>query len=322
MELSSRRDLRQPDSWAGMIPPVVLPITEQGDIDFNSLDRLVKFLVANGSSALWVNGSSGDFTVLSPEEREQVVATAVAAAGTVPVIAQVGDASTRMTLRHAEAAVRAGASAVSVVTPYYAIYAEAELESHFRAVGAATGLPVFIYHLPSFTKVTLPIGLVTRLARDSAIVGFKESQADADYFRRLIGALAVAEAPVATYTGSAVLADVYLMMGATGILCGPSNFMPAPINRLYRAFRAGDMQEVRRIQQLIIAAMAPVSLPGRTTWSPSLAAYRYLLWELGVIDSPTATAPTIPLSADERRMLKERAVPAIVRAVDAVAAAG
>jgi 4-hydroxy-tetrahydrodipicolinate synthase len=302
-----------------MVPPVVLPFDDRGAIDFDSLGNLVRHLVANGANALWVNGSCGDFTSLSEEERADVVRAAVEAAAGVPVIAGVGDAATRPALRHAEAAVAAGANAVAVVPPYYALYAEDELARHVRLVASTSDLPVFIYYNPSFTKVTLSVGFVVELALDGVIVGFKDAAGDVDFFRRLINGLRAADVSIATYTASAVLADVYLLLGASGTMCGPSNFLPGPIKALLNAHTRGDTHETYRIRRVIEEAMSNVVLPARKTWPPFLAAYRYILWELGIISSPTNPPPVTPLSSTERKSLKSTALPPIIRANESIA---
>src|SRR5262245_34927013 len=117
-------------------------MTPDGELDPGSLRRQVEFLIAAGVSGLWVNGTTGEFFALEADERAAVVAEVVrAAAGWVPVIAQVGDTVTRRAARHALAAAEAGADYAAAVAPYYVAFSQAELLSYYRDLAATVPLP-------------------------------------------------------------------------------------------------------------------------------------------------------------------------------------
>src|SRR5947207_14501358 len=117
---------------AGILPPVLLPLTRNSEIDFDSLRRHLDFLLAGEVDAMWMNGTTGEFFALTEQECTQVVECAVKhVAGRVPAIAQVGDGSTRRAISKAEQALAAGADYLAVVLPYYLDYSQAELQRYY-----------------------------------------------------------------------------------------------------------------------------------------------------------------------------------------------
>src|SRR5579875_1637861 len=137
----------------GIIPPILTPLTDEEEVDHASLRRLVTYLLDQGVHGIWVTGTTGEFPCFDQAEREAIVRTVVeTVGGRVPVIAGIGDASTRLAIQHGRAAWRAGADAVALTAPYYYVNSQEELLDHFRAVRAAVDLPLMVYNIPQNVK--------------------------------------------------------------------------------------------------------------------------------------------------------------------------
>lgn len=295
---------------SGVVPPLILPLTEGGAIDFQGLERQVEFLLSSGVHGLWVNGSTGEFFALSPEERAEVVRFCVEqVGGRVPVIAQVGDTSTRRVLAHAGAALEAGADGLSVILPYYAIYAQEELKSHYREISRAVGRPIFLYQLPQMCKVALSVPNILELAKERILAGIKDSAGDVDFYYRLVRGVKNTGSSLRCFYGSSSLVDVGLYVGGHGVMCAIANLVPDLCCQAYAAAVRGDWDAARTANERILLLIDALTLRERTTWAPLIAAYKFVLRELGLICSDRVFEPLKPLTQEEKEGLRRKALP-------------
>src|SRR5258705_23434 len=147
-----------------------------GRVDLTALEGLCYRLIERGTAALAPCGTTGEGSLLTPDEHRQVVETTVeAAAGRVPVIAGAGSNNTRVAVELARSAERAGASALLAVTPFYLKPSQAGIVAHFRAIHDAVGIPVILYDVPARTGCALDDVTVKRLADLPRIVGLKRA---------------------------------------------------------------------------------------------------------------------------------------------------
>ncbi|WP_165962952.1 dihydrodipicolinate synthase family protein [Occultella glacieicola] len=304
-----------PHRLHGVLPPVVLPMTPDGEVDSASLESHVNHLVVAGVHGLWANGTTGEFYSLDGEGRAEVVRLCVkAAAGRVPVVAHVGDTSTSLAVRHAREALAAGAALVSVLPPYFVGFGQDELKAHYRALAHAIDGPVVAYHLPQFIPATLSIGSIVELVAEGVLCGAKDSSSDMVWLRRLQRRLREAGTPLPCLTGGSSVADLGYLLGAVGSVASTGNLTPRHLVRQYAAARAGDWDLVLALQdqsEELIELLAPpgtVAAPGLTT-----TVYKYLLSALGRIESEHSAAPQSQLTAQDRRHLDERVLPVIDR---------
>jgi len=298
------------EKLAGVVPPLVLPLNPSAEIDFESLDRQIDFLLAAGVDGLWVNGTTGDFFALDAEERARVVAAAVRrAAGRVPVIAQVGDTATRGAIAHGRRALEAGADAVAVVLPYYLDYSQEELRAHYRAVRRTIGAPLFLYQLPQMCKVALSIESIVELTDDGTLIGIKDSAGDVDFYYRLVRTVEKEGLALRCFYGASSLIDVGLYVGGHGVMSAVANLVPHLCRQAYREAAAGRWSEARAAHARVLDLIEALRLPGRSNWAPTVAVYKWLLCQLGVIRHDVVFEPLRPLSGEEQDLLKARALP-------------
>src|SRR5262249_58691037 len=146
------------------------------ELDVLGFDRLIEHVLEGGVHGLFLLGTTGEGPGLSQRLRAEVIDAACRrVAGRVPVLVGVTDPSFAETIRLARRAAAAGAQAVVLAPPYYFPLDQPELKGYVERVAGAVALPVFLYHLPSFTKVPFEPETVARLLERPNLVGLKDS---------------------------------------------------------------------------------------------------------------------------------------------------
>ncbi|MGN6272370.1 MAG: dihydrodipicolinate synthase family protein [Protaetiibacter sp.] len=294
-------------SFTGVIPPILTPYSEAGEIDILSLERLVESLIDHGVHGLFVLGSSGEAAFLTDaQRRELLVETVRITAGRVPVIAGVNDMTTNRVIDHVRIAADAGAEAIVATAPFYALPNATEVDAHFRAIAESTSLPLFAYDVPVRVHHKLEAELLVRLGLDRVIVGVKDSSGDDVAFRRLVAANRAAGSPLTLFTGHEVVADGALLAGADGVVPGLGNVDPAGYVRMFHAAKAGDWKLVQHEQERLAGLFEIVTqsehLGGEAA---GLGAFKTALVQLGVFDSNIMSRPITRLSGDAVDRIRE-----------------
>lgn len=159
----------------GSMPALVTPF-KNGELDLDTLKKLVEWHIEQGSTGLVPVGTTGESPTLSHEEHETVIETVVqAAAGRVPVIAGAGSNNTVEGIRLIRFAEKAGADAALVVTPYYNKPTQAGLIAHFTAMHDACNLPIVIYNIPPRSVIDMTPATMGELAKLPRIIGVKDA---------------------------------------------------------------------------------------------------------------------------------------------------
>jgi 4-hydroxy-tetrahydrodipicolinate synthase len=246
----------------GVIPPVVLPLDSHQEIDEGALRRETGFLLDSGVDALVVNGATGEGALLSPEESRRVCEVVVEeTAGRVPVIAGVIADSTRQAVHLGRLAREAGATALLVPPVHFLnLPTRAGLMGFFRDVGREVGLPVVLYNV--VPHLNLPPDLCLELAALPEVVAVKQSN---DNFHELADLLRQAAGRITVLTAIEDLLYPSLLLGSPGMVVAIAALLPDLCVALYRAVRAGDLGEARRLHERILpvarAVMVDESFP-------------------------------------------------------------
>ncbi len=287
-------------TFRGIVPPVLTPLTTEGEVDVASLERLVDHLVTEGVHGLFVLGSTGEVAYLTDEQRDLVVRTVVRAAdGRVPVMGGAIDLTTARVVERAKALVAAGADAVVATAPVYALNDLDEIERHLRAVAAAVDVPLFAYDIPVRVRTKLPADLLVRLGVEGVLAGVKDSSGDDVGFRRLVAANAAAGSPLALFTGHEVVVDGMLLLGADGVVPGLANVDAGGYVRLWDLAQAGKWDDAKLEQDRIAALFEIVfQAKGRSGDAAGVGAFKIAARAQGLIDTPTLAFPVEALDAD------------------------
>lgn len=173
--------------WGHIVTAMVTPFDADNQVDFAEAVALAQWLLANGSDALVINGTTGESPTTSPKEKAALVKAIVEAIGAEKVIAGVGGNNTAEVIEAAHDAKAAGAGALLAVVPYYNKPSQEGLYQHFKAVASATDLPVMLYNVPTRTITNLEPATTARLAADCpTIVAIKEATPDISQFAEVL----------------------------------------------------------------------------------------------------------------------------------------
>ncbi|MEY7973486.1 dihydrodipicolinate synthase family protein [Saccharomonospora xinjiangensis] len=286
----------------GVVPPLVTPLNEHGDVDRASLERLVSFQLDAGVDGLFVGGSSGEIALLDTAQRRAVIeVVAGTAAKAVPVLAGAIDTGTRRVVEHARQAAELGADAVVVTAPFYVRPGSAEIVDHFRHVHAAVDVPVVAYDIPSAVHVPLTPDIVAELAAEKLVVALKDSSGDLAAFREILRST-----DLPALTGSELFADTAVQVGASGIVPGLGNVDPHGYVRLHRAARDGDHRAAAEEQERLARLFRIISVADRSRigfTAGALGAFKAALAVRGVIANPATNLPLRQLDDEEKRAI-------------------
>lgn len=294
--------------FRGIFTPLITPIDLHEGIDLASLRRLVDFQVRAGVHGLWAMGTSAEFASFSADERAAAIEVVVeTAAGRVPVIANVSDASTRVTIQHGRRALRAGADGIAATPPYYYPHSQDELLVHYRAIHDAVDLPLFIYNIPQTVRVRLELRTAYQLAEEGTVSGIKDSQNDLEWFRQLVVFTRRRRLAFWAFAGTRYLIDAAVLAGAGGAIPSLANAFPELCVQAYEFATAGDFAGAADVETRIIEIeqVAATAQGG----SPNAAILGFLKTALearGVIANSALTGPLRSLTMDEQREVRAR----------------
>jgi 4-hydroxy-tetrahydrodipicolinate synthase len=277
-----------PGRFGAVITAMATPFCEDGALDLDGAVELARWLCAHGSDGLVVAGSTGEATSLSDAEKLDLW-RAVSSGVTAPVIAGTGTADTGHSVELTRSAADTGAAAVLVVTPYYSRPSQAGLAAHFRAVAAATSLPVVLYDIPSRTGRRLAGSTVRSLVSDvSNIVAIKDAAGDVAGSSRLL-----AETPerFELYSGDDHLTLPLLSVGASGVVSVASHWAGEELAELVSAYSTGDNYRARHINSLLIPSFDFESTEEAPNPMPAKAMLRVMGLPGGQCRPPLGPAP-------------------------------
>jgi 4-hydroxy-tetrahydrodipicolinate synthase len=234
----------------GSIPALVTPF--DGDaVDFDALDAIVDWQIAEGSSGLVPVGTTGESPTLSHDEHKQVVERVVKrAAGRVPVVAGAGSNNTAEAIDFGRHALSVGADAILVVTPYYNKPGQEGLYAHYMAIDAAVDLPTIIYNIPGRSVVNMSVETMARLYKEGrAIVGVKDATANPV---RVSEQRAAVGRDFIQLSGEDATAISFNAHGGQGCISVTANVAPALCAQMQAACAANDYAKALDIHDMLM----------------------------------------------------------------------
>jgi 4-hydroxy-tetrahydrodipicolinate synthase len=292
----------------GIIPPVCTPFDSGLEVDVESLERLLGFLLEEGVSGVFVLGSSGESAYLTDTQRDVVVEVAVkTVAGQVPVLAGVIDMTTPRMIEHAGRALNLGADALVATAPFYAqVTEQPEVDLHFRSLKSAANAPLLAYDIPAAVHTKLGRDELLALAADRVIDGLKDSSGDIAGMREVVmGTRSVAR--FAVFTGSELIIDCAMQVGGSGAVPGLGNVDPRGFVELFQSCRAGDWEKARSQQERLITlfGITRCAKPGKGRTAAGLGGFKTALMLRGIIATNAMALPQAALDNDETAAVRE-----------------
>ncbi len=279
-------------NWTGVIPAATTQFDTGLAVDFDATQRVLDALINDGVDGLIALGTVGENNSLEPEEKRAVLKAAVeVTAGRVPVITGVSEMTTPRAVQYARDAEALGVDALMVLPAMVYVPNAEELEAHFRAVAAATALPVMLYNNPTMYRISLSNSDLKRLSDVKNIVAIKESAQDS---RRITDIINELGDRYAVMVGLDDLALEGLVLGATGWVSGLTNAFPEESVALVKAVADSDLARAVAIYRWF---MPLLHLDAVSDLVQSIK----LAEEIMGKGSERVRMPRLPLSGDRRK---------------------
>jgi len=274
-------------SFRGLLPAFPSPVTQDGQLDVDALHRLVDHQIVHGAGGLVPLGGTGEYTSLSNQLRCAIVAETVAAArDRVPVIAGVLSAGLSDAIESGEAFMKAGASGLMVISPYYVKVDQAGIIRYFKSFQGMLRCPVVLYDNPVRSHIVLQPDTIATMADNGSICGMKASNTDLYHFDNVMQRT---DDRFAMLSGQDTLFAQQVAMGARGGVLTSAVLTPGFWNQVQALAEAGDFQKAMALQRKLyplLDALFSVENPG-----PLKAALRMIGIEAGESLAPLAPIP-------------------------------
>ena len=232
----------------GILTPNLVPLDRNGNIAEDELRRYVEWLVQKGVSGLYPNGSTGEFTRFSPEERREIIRIVASQVnGRVPVLAGAAEATVRDTLAACAAYAEMGCTAAAICAPYYFKLSQDSVGEYFAELARHTELDIVLYNIPQFAN-EISLDTIERLADFPRIVGIKDSSRDFPRFLNLINRMRPRRPDFSILIGTEEIILPALLMGGDGGTIATSGIVPEVVMKLYALAESGQIEEARKIQ--------------------------------------------------------------------------
>lgn len=285
----------------GIIPPMVTPLlSDNVSLDNEGVKQLVEHLIGGGVHGIFILGTTGESTSLSYATRRQlIIETCAIVNNRVPVFVGITDTSIEESIQLADVAKASGAAAVVAAPPYYYGLGQEELFKYYWKLANQLSLPLFLYNMPSHTKINIDVKTVVRLSEHTNIIGLKDSSANAVYFHSLIHLLK-AKPQFSLLVGPEEITAEIVLMGGHGGVNGGANLFPELYVALYNAALTRDFERIAVLQHLVMEISTKIYTLG-SYGSSYLKGVKGALSALGIIESNIA----MPFSAFEEKEMTQ-----------------
>jgi 4-hydroxy-tetrahydrodipicolinate synthase len=271
-----------------VLTAMVTPFDANGDLDLDGAVTLAKWLVKQGNDGLVIAGTTGEASTLTDDEQYSLV-EAVSGAVTVPVIAGAGSNDTRHAVTLTAGMKARGAAAVLSVTPYYNRPSQAGIEAHFRAICAATDLPVILYDIPVRTGRKIAPEVLLRMAREvTNVVAVKDAAGDYPGTARL---MSQAPAGFELYSGDDSMTLAFLTLGGEGVIGVATHWCAAEHKEMITAFKKGDVERAKQLNARLVESFDYETGDANPNPIPSKAMLRTLGLPAGQCRLPMGDTP-------------------------------
>ena len=252
-----------PKPLRGIIPPMVTPLLERDTLDVAGLERLIEHILTGGVHGLFILGTTGEAPSLSYRLRcELTERVCEQVKGRVPVLVGITDTCFVESVKIACKARDAGAQAVVLAPPYYFPAGQGELLEYLKHLTPELPLPLFLYNMPSYTKLVFEPETVRAAADITGIAGIKESSGDMVYFHQL-QSLLNERSDFSLLMGQEELLAEAVLVGAHGGVCGGANLVPQLYVELYKAACSKDLSAVEALHKKVMQISTSIYSVGK-----------------------------------------------------------
>lgn len=298
---------RNKQMWGGVYCALMCPMTSDQDVDRQSFERYTKWVAGTqGVKGLVVNGNAGEVSLLSREERREVIEIVRdAAPADSRVVTGIMADSTRQAIDHLRDAKEAGADAALVfpIRDWMTSREPGSEELFFTAISDAVELPLIVFQYPhNRGNASFEVETLLKLAEIPNVVAVKEAVWEVARYQHEYFALRDRVPDVAVLSANDEHLFATLAIGADGVLVGYGGLVPDQISELFHAFQRGDLKQAREVD----AKLWPLTHTIYRTFPFALRHTRIkaALHMMGIIDTPTVRSPLVQLSDHEQNHLR------------------
>ena len=272
----------------GSLVALITTMHADGSVDFERLNTLIDWHIANGTDGIVAVGTTGETATLSVQEHLKVMeATIKHVNKRIPVIAGTGANNTKEAIELSKSAEQLGADYTLSVVPYYNKPSQEGMYQHFKAIAEATSIPMIVYNVPGRTVVNMSNETILRLAQLPNIVGVKEASGDVARDISLINSVPEG---FAVYSGDDPTGLPFMLCGGHGVISVAANVAPKLFAQMCRAAINGDIAQAKKLNEQLIPIYNVMFC------EPSPAAPKWAVAQLGLCEE-YVRLPIVPLTA-------------------------
>jgi 4-hydroxy-tetrahydrodipicolinate synthase len=274
---------------AGTGVALVTPFKSNGDVDYNSLQKLVNFVLDGGVQYVVTLGTTGETSTLSKEEKAEIIrATFAAVADRVPVVIGIGGNNTSEICKDLQTLPVEGAAAILSVSPYYSKPSQEGIYQHYKTIASVSSSPVILYNVPGRTGSNISAATTVKLAREvDNISGIKEASGN---MIQCMEILRDRPKDFLVVSGDDLLAMAQMACGMDGVISVAGNCFPKEFSAMVNAALAGNYVMARKVNNTLLRGYELLFIENNP------AGVKAILSELG-ITANNVRLPLVPLSA-------------------------
>jgi len=281
--------------FPGIVPPVITVFNSEGEIDEEKTKRFIQHLIDEGVHGIFVAGSTGEYSLMSMEQRKKIIDIGVEAAkGKVPLFTGTGHNSTKIAVELSKYAQDAGADGVIPSLPHYPKPTQEGIYQHYKMIAKAVNIPLFVYNWPGQYGLDIEPENVAHLAKDGYIQGIKDSHINIDHTAEIIR---LTEGRITVWTGFETKILPALCLGADGSVCTIGNIIPKEVVEIYNLFKEGKIKEAGKKQLSIFGLINVLSI--RHDMQPLKEGIKILGYDVG-----NALMPTTEVSPEIKEKIR------------------
>lgn len=303
MKAEAAKSKGLPAPLCGIVVPMITPLKGYDTLDEEGLERLIEHILGGGVQALFILGTTGEGPSLSYRLRKEVIErTCKQVAGRVPVLVGITDTALEESVAVACQAKEAGAQALVLAHPPYFPAAQPEILSYLEHLAPKLPLPMFLYNMPSHTKLVFDPRTVRAAADIDGIIGLKDSSANMFYFHQV--QMRCKDKPQFTLlVGPEELLAETVLLGGHGGVNGGGNMKPGLYVELYKAAVARDFEKISVLHNEVMEISGKIYTVG--SYSSYLRGLKCALSCMGIC-SDTLGEPFQPFGAEDRKVIQQR----------------
>ena len=237
----------------GVIVSMPTPLLNFDKVDLDGLSNLIEILLSSGVAGISILGHTGEEHCLDYETRRIMISeTCRIVNSRVPVLVSISDTSFNESYILASYAKVCGAAAMVFSPPYYLTAGQAELKEYFDDLLRVIQLPILLYNVESPSNIKIEPSTILNLIDNERIVGLKDGSADMVYLKRVVECVKERRPDFKIYCGKEEVLFETAMLGGNGGFAGGANLFPKLYIKLYDAIKAGDLEEYKKLQAILM----------------------------------------------------------------------